>query len=182
MPPPNPKQKTRKFGMGWGGALIPSPKAVGLECVPPSSILLMLPSQIPFSLVVAKLMSNSCAPPPPPSPPTRLRGIKKRAPVPRMLPCWGLCYWVGVNEKVQNTGEPMPIFSKVWALLFSSIFLKFCPPPPPHPLTRALLFFLIIGLTQTCIATAVPPPHMGTLPKLQEDSKKMQKNSWEQGV
>ena len=22
----------------------------------------------------------------------------------------GLCYWVGVNEKIQNTGEPMPNF------------------------------------------------------------------------
>ena len=64
VPPPNPKQKTRKFVVG---ALIPSPKAVGLECVPPSSILLMLPLQIPCSLVVAKLMSDSCAPPPPPS-------------------------------------------------------------------------------------------------------------------
>ena len=35
---------------------------------------------------------------------------------------------------------------------------------------------LNIGLAQTCIATAVPP-HMGTLPQLQEDDKKMQNNS-----
>ena len=65
----------KKLGnLGWeGGALIASSKAVGLECVPPSSILLMLPLQIPCSLVVAKLMSNSCAP----LPPTRLREIKE---------------------------------------------------------------------------------------------------------
>ena len=91
-----------------------------------------------------------------PPPPTSLREIKKRAPVPRMLPCWGLCYWVGVNEKVQNTGEPMPIFSKVWALLFSSIFFQIL--SPPIPLTRALLFFLNIGLTQTCIKLLCPLP------------------------
>ena len=55
--------KTRKFGVG---ALIPSPKAVGLERVSPSpsSIPLLLPLQIPCSLVAAKLISNSCAPPP----------------------------------------------------------------------------------------------------------------------
>ena len=76
--------------LGWVGALIPSPKAVGLECLPPSSILLMLPLQIPCSLEVAKLMSNSCPPLPLPD-----SEIKKRAPVPRLLPRWGLCYWVG---------------------------------------------------------------------------------------
>ena len=50
-----------------------------------------------------------------PPPPTRLREIKKRAPVPRMLPRRDHCYLVGggggVNEKVQNTGEPIPNFS-----------------------------------------------------------------------
>ena len=59
-----------------GGALIPSPKAVGLECVPPS-------------------------------PPIRL-GNLKRAPVPRLLPRWAYVIGLGVNEKVQNTGEQMP--------------------------------------------------------------------------
>ena len=78
----------------------------------------------------------------------------------------GLCYWVGVNEKVPNAGEPMPNFS--------SIFFQILSPPP---LTWALLFFLNIGLTQTCIAIDVSPPplpHMGTLPMHQEDDKKMQ--------
>ena len=40
------------------------------------------------------------------------------------------------------------------------------------------VFFLNIGLTQTCIANDVPPPplsHMGTLPMHQEDDKEMQK-------
>ena len=52
-------------------------------------------------------MSNSCAPPLP-QPDSRV--IKKRASVPRMLTRWGLCFSVGVKEKVQNTGEHMPIF------------------------------------------------------------------------
>ena len=36
--------------------------------------------------------------------------------------------------------------------------------------------FLSIGRTQTCIAIAVPPrlPHMGTLPKHQDDDTEMQ--------
>ena len=76
LPVPN---KTRKFGMGGWGAFIPSPKAVGLECVLPPphffhSVLLSL--QIPCSLVVAKLICNSCAHYPPP---TRLREIKMKA-------------------------------------------------------------------------------------------------------
>ena len=138
MPPPNPKQKTRKFGVG-GGHLFPVPMLWGWSVCPPSSILLMLPLQITCSLVVANLMSNSCAPPPPP-PPTRLREIKKRL---QSLECCHAGAYViglGVNEKVQSTGEPMPnFFSKVWALLFPSIFcFKF---KAPHPLTRALLFF-----------------------------------------
>ena len=47
----------QKFGVG---ALIPSLKAVRLECVPPSAILLWVPLQIPCSLAT-KLIS----PPPP---------------------------------------------------------------------------------------------------------------------
>ena len=35
----------------WGGALVPSPKAVGLGCVPPFNIPLLLPLQIPCSRV-----------------------------------------------------------------------------------------------------------------------------------
>ena len=31
-----------------------------------------------------------------------------------MLPCWAYVIGLGVNEKVQNTGERMPIFT--WAL------------------------------------------------------------------
>ena len=47
--------------------------------------------------------------------------------------------------------------------------------------------FLNIGVTQTRIAIAVPPPptpctHMGTLPKHKEDDKEMQTNNKEQGV
>ena len=47
----------------------------------------------------------------------------------------------------------------MWTLLFSSIFFsnfKVPPPPPPSP-SQGLCCFLNVGLTQTCIATAVPP-------------------------
>ena len=85
----------------------------------------------------------------------------------------GLCYWVGVNEKVQNTGEPMPNFFFGVGLIVLNpalFFLKF--KPPPH---MGSAVFLNIGLTQTCIANYVPPfPHMGTLPKPQEDDKEIQ--------
>ena len=72
-----------------------------------SSIPLMLPLQIPCSLVYAKIISNSCAPLPPS--PTRVREIKKRAPVPRLLPCWAYVIGLGVNEKVQ--ASLCPFFS-----------------------------------------------------------------------
>ena len=56
------------------------------------------------------------------------------------------------------------------------IFSNFKPLPPlPH---KGSAVFLNIGLTQTCIAIAVPHlPHMGTLPKHQGDDKEMQTNS-----
>ena len=113
MPPPNPKQKTRKFGVG--GALIPSPKAVGWSVCPRSSLLLVLSLQIPCSLVVAKLLSNSCAPLHRPDSEKSKRDLQS-------LECYRAGAYViglGVNEKVQNTGEPKPnFFSKVMALLF----------------------------------------------------------------
>ena len=66
----------------------------------------------------------------------------------------------------------------VWTwLLFQHLFFQVLS-PPPHPLHMGSVVFLDIGLTQTCIAIAVPPPppppHMGTLPKHQEDDKEMQ--------
>ena len=54
----------------------------------------------------------------------------------------GLCYWVGVNEKVQNTGEPMPNFFLGVVFFFSVFFFKFS----PH---MGSAVFLSIGLTQT---------------------------------
>ena len=100
--------KTRKFGVG---ALIPSPKAVGLylglDCVlPPSLSSLLLALQFSCSLIAKPISSRpSCAPLS-----TRLREIKKRVPVPRLLPCWVYVIKLGVNEKVQDTVETMPIF------------------------------------------------------------------------
>ena len=64
-------KSSKRRGGGGGGThhphslwtLIPSPKAVGMVCVPPLFIPLLLPLQIPCSLV-AKIISNSCAPNP----------------------------------------------------------------------------------------------------------------------
>ena len=127
-------------GGGGGGALIPSPKAVGLESVPPpppqSSIPLMLPLQISCSIVVAKLISNSCAPPPLP-PSTRLREVK-RAPVRRLLPRWA--YVIGLGMKKYKI---CPFFLRCGLCFLAFFFQILSPPPPPPPilLTRALLFF-----------------------------------------
>ena len=122
MSPPSPKQNS-----GWWGALIPRQKAVVLECVPPppspSSIQFLLPLQIPCSLLVVKLIRNSCTP-----------RNKKESPSPRLLPCWAYFIWLGVNEKVQNTGEPMPNFFLGVALIVFQAFICFqiLRPPPPH--------------------------------------------------
>ena len=117
-----------------------------------SSIPLMLPLQIPCTLVDAELISNSCAP----LPDQIQRNLKES---PRLLPRWAYVIWLGWMKKIQNTGEPMPNFFLVGVdfIVFLAFFSNF---KPPIPLTRALLFIwpLNIGLTQTCIATAVPPP------------------------
>ena len=89
----------------------------------------------------------------PPPPLTRLREIKKRAKVPRLLPRWVFVIGFGVNEKVQNTWEPMPFFSQVLAFIFFLQILS-----PPHLSHMGSAVFLDIGLTQTSIASAVPPP------------------------
>ena len=70
----------------------------------------------------------------------------------------GLCYWVGVNKKVLTTGEPMPNFFLGMDLIafLAFLFSKF--KPPPSRSQGLCCFFLNIGLTQTCIAIAVPPP------------------------
>ena len=81
----------------------------------------------------------------------------------------GLCYWVGVNEKVQHPGEPMPnFFLGVGSFVFFQhfFFQILSLPPPPHVGSAV---FLNIGLTQTCIAIDVPPtsppPSHGNLTK-----------------
>ena len=73
----------------------------------------------------------------------------------------GLCYWVGVNEKVQNTGETMPIFFGNVLFLFQHFSSSF-KHPSPH---MGSAVFLNIWLTQTCIAIAVPLPPHGNLTK-----------------
>ena len=130
LPLPN---KTRKFGVG--GHLSPVPR---LEYAPPppSPILLLLPLQIPCSLIT-KLISNSCAPPPP----TRLREIKKRTPVPRLLPCWANVIWLGVNDS--GTYSYAQFFLRCGLVFFKHFF--FLQSLSPLPLTMALLFFLTLG-------------------------------------
>ena len=124
---------------------------LNLECalppLPLSSIPFLLSLQIPCSPVQS------------------LYAIAVPPTLPRPDPCWAYVIGLGVNEKVQITGEPTPNFS--------SIFFSNFKPPSSHGLC---CFFLNIGLTQTCIANDVPPlPHMGTLPMHQEDDKEMQK-------
>ena len=131
-----------------GGHLFPVPRLWGWSVYPPSSILLMLPLQIQCSLVVAKLMSNSCAPPPLHRPATEK--LKREL---QSLECYPAgAYVIGsrVNEKVQNTGDYAQFFYKLWALLFSSIFFQILSSPPPSPYKGSAVF-LNIGLTQTCI-------------------------------
>ena len=177
MLPPSPKQKkqTEIWGVLRGGGTYPSPKGVGLECVPPSSIPSLLPLQISCSLVVARLICNSCAPPPPPPPlpQFRLREIK-RAPVPRLLPRWAYGIWLGVNEKVQNTGENMPSF-----FLRYGLEKKIKPPSSP---SQGLCCFPEHWTDSDLHCNSCAPPHIGTFPKFLEDDKKMQNNSEEQGV
>ena len=103
-------KNSESFGCvgGGGGRSSPVPRLWGWSVCPPpppSSIPSMLPLQIPCSLIVAQLISNSCAPPSP----TRLGEIK-RATVSRLLPRWAYVIGLEVNEKVQNTGEHMPSF------------------------------------------------------------------------
>ena len=134
----------KKLGnLGWGGHL--------------SSIPLMLPLQIPCSLVYAKLISNSCAPSPLPRPESEK--LKRE---PQSLGCCraGPVIGLGVNEKVQ-ANQYAHFFLRCGLPCFSSIYFFQILSPPSTPLTRALLFVwtLNIGLTQTCIATDVPPPN-----------------------
>ena len=144
LPVPN---KTRKFGVG---GIYPQSQGCGAGvCAPPpplSPILFLLPLQMPYSLI-AKLISNSCTPPPPPLPSTRLRETKKRAPVHRLLPCWAYVIGLGVNEKVQDTVEPMPnFFLGVDLFFFQAFFSSKFKPPPPH---KGSAVFLNIELTHT---------------------------------
>ena len=107
---------------GWGHLY--QGCGAGVCAAPPlSSIPFLLSLQIPCSPVAV--------------PPT----------LPRPDPCWAYVIGLGVNEKVEITGEPMPNFS--------SIFFSNFKPPSSHGLC---CFFLNIGLTQTCIANDVPPP------------------------
>ena len=75
-----------------------------------------------------------------------------------LLSRWAYNIGLGVNENVHNTGEPMPnFFLGVDFIVFSSIFFLNYKPPPPPPSQGFCCFFLNIRLSQTCIATAVPP-------------------------
>ena len=85
-----------------------------------------------------------------------------------------------VNEKVQNTWEPMPTFFLGVGLIvfFQHFFSNFKPPPSP---SHEICCFLNIGLTEACIAIDVPPfPPHGNLTKTprgrQENAKLIVRN------
>ena len=124
-PLPIPNKTQNIFG-GWG-ALIPSPKAVGLECSP---TLHSVVTSIACSLVVTKLISNSCAPLP-----TRLREIKKIAKVPRLLPYWDSVISFVVNGKVQNKQGYQCPFLGVNFIVFPAFLLA-----PSHPHKGSVVF------------------------------------------
>ena len=159
-----PSQSQTKLGnLGvWAGALIPSPKAVGLECVNPpplSSIPFLLSLQIPCSPVVAKQICNSCAPYPPP---TRLREIQKRALGHRLLPCWAYVIGLRVNEKsTKYRGTYAHFFLRCGldCCFFSAFFFSNFKPPPPSLPHMGFAVFLNIGLNEACIAIDVSPFH-----------------------
>ena len=118
--------------MGGWGHLSPVPRLWGWNVCPPPpspSTPFLLPLLIPCSLVVAKLLCNSCA-----STLPRPDSDKLKKKKPRLLPCWAFVIGLGVNEKVQNTGETVPIFLGNVLFLFSIFFLSFKPPSRSHGL------------------------------------------------
>ena len=133
---------------GWGH-LSPVPRLWGLSLCPPpqSSIPLLLPLQIPCSLV-AKLISISCAPLPRPDP-EKL----KREPLSMGYCLWAYVIGLVVNEKIQNTGESIPFFLRgVDLMFFSSIFSfqAISKPIFPYSITSILSK---VRHSKTCVRT-----------------------------
>ena len=75
-----------------------------------------------------------------------------------------------MNEKVQNTGETMPIFLGNVLFLFQHFFFQVLSPPPPHMGSAVFSEHLADRLALQLLC---PFPHMGTLPKHQENDKKI---------
>ena len=125
------QSQTKLGNLGWVH-LSPVPRLWHVCSLPPSSIPLLLPLQIPCSLV-AKLISNSCAPPSP----TRLREMQKRAPVPSLLPCWVYVIWLGWMKRTQYSGTYAHFFFRCrLGCFFRAFFLQILS-PPPHPPSRS---------------------------------------------
>ena len=129
LPPPSPKQNSEIWD-GWG-ALIPSPKAVVLECVPapPPLIFHSVFASIknPMQSMVAKLLCNSCAPYPPL---TRLSDINES---PRLLPCWAYVIGLGEWKSTKYRGNYAHFLGNV-LFLFQHFFSSVKPPSPSHGL------------------------------------------------
>ena len=96
-----------------------------------------------------------------------------------LLPRWAYVIGLGVNEKVQNTGEPMPnFFLGVDFIVFLAFFFQILsPPPPPHSPHKGSAVFSEHSVVTDLHCNCCAPPHMETLPKLQEEDKKRQNNS-----
>ena len=141
-----------------GGHLSPVPRLWGWSVCPPplASIPLLLPLQIPCSLVVTKLISNSCAPLPRPDSEKLKRepqsiGCCHAGP---MLLGWG---WM---KKYKIQGNLYPFFLRCGLYCFFSIFFSNFKPPTSS--SQLLCCFsehwADSDLHCNCCAPPPPPP------------------------
>ena len=169
------QSQTKLRNLGWvGGGAYPQFQGCGAGvCAPLPHLPLRFDSiAIPCSLVVAKLICNSCSPYPPPPDSEKLKES------PRLLPC--LAYDIGLEmnkKKYKKQGKPMPNFFLrcVRVVVFFVIFL-FCfffqhfffqiLSPAPSPSYGLCCFYEHWADSDShCNCCAPPLPSHGNLPK-----------------
>ena len=162
--PSQSQTKNLEIWGGWVGSTYSQSQGCGAEAWSPQSfILLMLSLQIPCSLVVAKLMSSSCAPHPLHRPDSER--LKRELHSLECCCAWAYVIGLGVNEKVQNTGEPMPnFFLRSGLYCFLAFFSNFKPPPPPSP-SQGLCCFSEHWADSDLHCSCCAPSQHGTLTK-----------------